>query len=407
MSPDPEDRRAGPRPGLPPGRAAAVAAIVTAFILYGSLYPFQLRPPPAGAEPFAALLGSWRQPAGGHGDLVANLVLYAPSGFFAATGLLGRLRRPVLLLLLLTLGGGPLSFAVELAQGHIAGRTSSLWDVALNTLGCALGALAATLPGAGRLAAGAQPGRLAAQPFAALLVLSWLGYRLYPYVPTIDLQEYRASLKPLLLAPGLEPFRSLRLAVLWLLAAHLIETVTGRRRARLLVPLVLIGTLAAGVPIVGRALTLPDLLGVALALPGWWMLRASPRQGPVLLTLTLAVLLAERLSPFRFGEAARAFDWVPFLGLLQGEWGVGLQSMLQKVFLYGGLLWLLVQWGLPLMLAAGIEVALLFATSLAQTRLPGRSAEITDSVLAAGLALVFALLRPSPAVTAAAPRRQG
>jgi hypothetical protein len=74
---------------------------------------------------------------------------------------------------------------------------------------------------------------------------------------------------------------------------------------------------------------------------------------------------------------------MPFLSVLHGPWGVGLQSILQKFFLYGSLLWLLVDRGLNLALAAAVEMGLLFATSLVQTHIPGRSAEITDTVLAA------------------------
>ncbi len=182
--------------------------------------------------------------------------------------------------------------------------------------------------------------------------------------------------------------------MLWLVAAHLLEAATARRRARLLVPAVLVGTLGAGVFIADRAFALADVLAVGAALLGWAALRARARLEPVLLALLLAVVVADRLAPFAFGPAGRPFGWVPFLSVVRGNLGVGLQSMLEKAFLYGGLLWLLVRRGLPLPLAAAMEVGLLFATSLAQTRIPGRSAEITDTVLAAGIAVVFALLRP-------------
>jgi VanZ family protein len=371
-----------------------MTALAAAFILYGSLYPLQFRQLSDDAEPFAVLLSSWGQLPGSRGDLIANLFLYAPLGLFFAVYLSGRLRWPALVGLV-ALCGALLSSSMEIAQVYIAGRTSSTWDILLNTAGCFLGALASAI-GANRLSAALNVPKPAVQPFVVLLVLSWLGYRLYPYVPTIDLLKYWASLKPLFLTPAFEPFRSFRLAVLWLVAAHLIEMVTQRWFAYPIVAAALLGTLAAGVFIVDKVLTLADVLGVGFALLARAMLRASAWHMLVLPWLLLAVVTADRLAPFDFSSVDKPFGWVPFLSVLRGHWGLGLQSMFEKVFLYGSLLWLLVQRGLPLPLVAGMEMGLLFATSLAQTRIPGRSAEITDTVLAAGIAIVFALLRTGP-----------
>ncbi len=329
---------------------------------------------------------------GGRGDLLANLILYVPLGFFAAACLSAQLARKWALVLTILLGA-MLSCSVELAQLYIPGRTSSVWDVYLNTAGSFVGALAAVAGGAGLFSAALGHRSRKAEPFVMLLVLAWLGYRLYPYVATIDLHKYWSSLKPLVLTPTFEPFRSLRLAVLWLVAAHLIEVTSGRSRAPVIVPTVLVGTLLSGVVLVDRVVTLAELLGVGAALLGWALARGSRWDRPTLLALLLVVVVADRLAPFDFTATETPFGWVPFRSVFRGHWGRGLQSMLEKSFLYGSLLWLLVRQGMPLLLATGVEMALLLATSLAQTRIPGRSAEITDAVLAGGLALVFALLR--------------
>jgi VanZ family protein len=365
-----------------------LAAVAVGLILYGSLYPFRFS---LQADLVGALGRGWGQPAGGRGDLLANLALYAPLGFFAAASLVGALPRAVVVPFVV-LAGAMLSGVVEFAQFHVPGRTSSLWDIYLNTAGCALGALAAATGGAGLLSAALDPRGRRAEPFAVLLILCWLGYRLYPYVPTIDLQKYLDSLKPLLLAPVFEPFRSFRLAVLWLVAAHLLETAGGRFRPALLVPAVLAGTLLSGVVIVDRVVSLADVLAVLAALLGWAVLRRSRWFGPVLLALLGVVVVADRLAPFDFAATGRPFGWVPFRSVFAGHWGRGLQSMLEKCFLYGALLWLLVREGASLRLAAGAGMLLVFAASLLQTRLPGRSAEITDTVLVGGLAIVLTLL---------------
>jgi len=66
--------------------------------------------------------------------------------------------------------------------------------------------VASTLAGAmiGRLAGADLRGPVMAirefAAFARLLLLAWVGWRLYPYVPTIDLHKYWHSVKPLFTA---------------------------------------------------------------------------------------------------------------------------------------------------------------------------------------------------------------
>lgn len=60
---------------------AIVFLLVVAFILYGSLYPFQFHARPTETDPFGYLLSTWRD-WDHRGDLVANILLYVPFGFF-------------------------------------------------------------------------------------------------------------------------------------------------------------------------------------------------------------------------------------------------------------------------------------------------------------------------------------
>jgi hypothetical protein len=77
---------------------------------------------------------------------------------------------------------------------------------------------------------------------------------------------------------------------------------------------------------------------------------------------------------------------------MQGSIDVDVLSFLEKFFLYGGLIWLLGEAGLSRRAAAGIVAATLLATSIAETYLPHRSAEITDALMAILIAVIFALV---------------
>ena len=66
---------------------------------------------------------------------------------------------------------------------------------------------------------------------------------------------------------------------------------------------------------------------------------------------------------------------------------------MEKFFLYGSLVWLSTKAGLPLWLGTLLVALLLFITSVAELYLPGRSAEITDAVMALMVGLIMAPMR--------------
>ena len=359
--------------------ARAVAWLMLAFILYGSLYPFDFHALPHGVGLERALRGAWNAPAGGRGDLLTNAVLYMPLGFALAAA--SRRFAPVALVAA-ALACGALSALVETIQLFLPDRTASGWDFVLNTAGGGVGALAAVLlgrtaPGWPRLRDGG----------AALLLAGWLGYRLYPFVPAIDRGEWVASIAPLAGPWNTDPVRVLRLAGSWLVAARLLAAALPGASAAAM----MLATSIAAVPIIERVLTPAEVLAVALALPAWALLRGRRWADPVLLAVLLAVVLAEGLAPYRLAGWSRPFGWLPFGALMHGQYAAGLQAVMLKSFLYGGLLWLAVRCGISRVAAAVMVIGLAFAIGVVQTRLPGRSGEVTDAALALAAALV---LRP-------------
>lgn len=369
--------------------ARLLAWLMAGFIVYGSLYPFAYRPLPDGMTFTQALWLTWHMPMGGRGDLLANALLYMPLGLTLVAALA---RRAVWLALpLALLGCVVLTTMVEVGQIFVPGRVPSGWDLTLNAAGGAAGAIAGVVLGIGRggrgLAWGLVRPRLA-DGGAALLLAGWLGYRLYPFVPAIDRGEWVQSLAPLLSATSIDIGRVLRLGGLWLMAARLLEAAVPWGRGRWVQALVLLGTPAAAVPIVDRALTPEELLAAVLALPAWWLLRRWRRSDAVLLAVMLAAVVAEGMAPYRLA-AAKPFGWLPFGAVLHGQYAAGLQAVMLKLFLYGGLVWLAVRVGVRWTMATLGVVALALAIGMVQTHLPGRSAEVTDAVLAFGTALAL------------------
>lgn len=368
------------------------AAIIVAVILYGSLYPFTFHQPEGGVGPLRNLVGTWAETPG-RGDFVANIFLYLPLGFF---GSLAVARSGLILprILLVTLAGGLLSTTMELAQYYIAERVSAADDVYANLTGTVLGAIVGSF--AGRDFLWVPFREAAANRVPCLLLVLWLAYRLYPYVPTIDLHKYWDALKPVVFHPRPTGYDLFRYTAIWLTVGSLIEAVGGRRRGWLHFPLFIAAVLAAKVVIIGKALSAAEIAGAAVALAVWLLLAVSVSAriraaGTVL--LFSAYIVAERLEPFQFSAYGRAFGWIPFHSFLYGSVEVNITSFLEKAFLYGALIWLLDKSGLRPGVSTILVVILLFATSWAQTYLLGRSAEITDALMALLIGTIIAVAK--------------
>lgn len=368
-----------------------LTVITIAVIVYGSLYPFDFRIPAGGQGAVSALLDSWAS-VPGRGDFVANILLYTPFGWFGTLSL-SRRRSVGFRLWVVVMAGAALSVAMELTQYFDIGRVTSADDVYANTLGAIVGSVGANcLSGRWRvpLIAG-----ISAKPVPVALIAAWAGYRLYPYVPTIDLHKYWAALKPVILYPVLPLGDLCRHTTIWLTIFAFVATVVDRRRA--LIALLLCGcVLSARVVIVGTVLSVAEIVGAFIAICIWPVLLAvsERRRCAVLFVLLASIVIFERLQPFLFQSYARDFGWVPFSSLMAGSIGVDVMSFFEKTFLYGSLLYLFVEAGGRLRTATILVCAMLFATSWAETYLPGRSAEITDTVIALLLAIGIALASP-------------
>lgn len=382
---------------------AIVTAIMVTIIVYGSLYPFAFSVPTAGRGPFAALLDSWAdRPA--PGDFLANILLYTPLGFFGMLSFSHNVQF-WLRLSIVVAGGVLLSVMMELTQYYDVGRDTSAADVCANAIGTSI-AVPVALLFSGHLRFPLLR-QIIARPLPALLIATWSGYRFYPYVPTIDLHKYWHALKPIILEPVPPPYDLYRQVAIWLTLFALIEAIAGRRRSAALAPLLAAFVLSARVLIVSTILSTAEVVGAAIGICLWPMLLAVNRRlrAALLFCLLGSYVVMERLEPFEFSPAGHPFGWVPFNSFMTGSVEVNVLSFMEKSFLYGSLLFLLGQAGMRPVFAAILVAGMLFATSWAETHLPGRSAEITDALMSLLIAAGFALIgdwhdrqgdRPSP-----------
>ena len=114
---------------------------------------------------------------------------------------------------------------------------------------------------------------------------------------------------------------------------------------------------------------------------------------PCLAALLLVTIVLSRVLPWQFSAEQKAFQWIPFYSVLHGSLQVNAISFAEKFYLYGAVLLALVMAGMRLSFALALECAVLFATGMLQTFMVGRSAEITDVMLAILTGAIYMFLR--------------
>ncbi len=365
-----------------------------AFLLvYGSLYPWH-----GWHEPIAS---PWRLMSEyshhySYADLLTNLLVYIPLGLLLT--MVARWRGLQALVLAALIGAG-LSLGMEYLQAYDPGRVPSFMDLYLNTTGAACGALLAqTLRDDTRLGQYVHllrqrfflPGPVADLGLIALCL--WVLAQLSPLVPSLDMSSLRAGIKPLVYTlSGQRPLHIDQLlgylsAVtgLVLLMKSLLKP--GHRQG-LLLALFFLGVLFLKIPIVSRQLSMEALLGVVGALLLAYLLaRLPPRsQWYCAVALILLAVMIEELRPTA-GNAPQAFNWIPLREQFNNVL-LGLADILATSWPFLALAYLAHRLAPRIHTRTVVSIglvlfALMFALEWRQQYIPGRSADITDALIA-------------------------
>jgi VanZ family protein len=355
-------------------------------VTYGSIYPFDFISTPVDEGTIQALWATWGSPTG-LGDTLGNIVLFVPYGLFGilaedpkgSTGV--RLAG-------VTLAGLGLAIALQIAQLYLPSRDPNLQDAVWNLVGVVLGmgtGLALTTMGRSELK---LPTYRVTSPI--LIIASWFCYRLIPFVPSLDWQQVKNSLKPLLLHPALSPLPVLHDALAWAIVASLWGClIPSDPKARYLLA-VIPTTFVLEILMLGNQLSASNLLGAILGMVLWWtVIRSTQWRTALLIGLLVTLLAAQGLSPLAYRIVPEPFHWLPFYGFLGGSMLVNTCVLFEKFFYYGALLWLLRETGASLKLATVYSVGFVVLIEWAQTHLSNHTPEITDPLLVLILALVF------------------
>lgn len=315
--------------------------------------------------------------------MVVNIAIYVPLGM-AAYLALRRYRSRVLEVLAPVALGALLSASMEMLQLFTPSRHCSAVDLVNNILGSAFGVIAgyaftqiADVPVAG-------PVFRVRDRCAVALLLCWLSFLLFPLFPVLHLGMWRAELVAFHHAPLISPIPILLTVAEWFAAGRLLVAAGARMPFRWQFILLLL--VPAQFAIIHHSPMPADFVGATLAALLFYFFGKKPSADRFAgIALLLAVTL-RGLAPFQFESPARAFLWIPFVGLLGAEWLDAIPILLGKLFQYGAAIWLLYKSGLGIIHATAIVTAVLSGIEALQTRIPGHVAEINDPLLAILLA---------------------
>ncbi|MGR8921416.1 MAG: VanZ family protein, partial [Gammaproteobacteria bacterium] len=350
--------------------AARFFWLVSILIVYGSLFPFEFSSTPSLSP--ARFLGTLHATPV-LADALGNVGLFLPWGFFAAVAWPRATRMTTLPAFLLA--SVLFALLLQIAQVFVPHRVPSLLDVLWNVAGASAGLIAAVVLQRSTHFHARWPGT---PPISLMLACCWLLSELAPFVPSLDVQHLKDSLKPLLQQPSWTLSDALLPAAgLVACRAFLAEAVPGHRSWHWLLGLAA-AALAGKVLIVKQTLELSWVLGLPLGFAAAAAIAAFPRrtQPRVTALFVLASYSVAALSPFEFSDTHARFMWIPFADLLQGSMLNNVQNLLPRLFLLASLTWYCRSRSVLVLGLAGWIAAL----ELSQTQIVGRTPSISDPV---------------------------
>lgn len=349
-----------------------------AIAAYGSIYPFDFQFHQLDPAAWQAFIDTCCVETS-RGDILGNVVLFLPFGYLGILAAAPE-TRPIRQFLFVCVVGVVFAFLLQVAQLYLPSRDENLQDVIWNLLGIAVGAGLGIPSRQFILKAAGQGAQLHLVPW--ILIGSWVTYRLIPFVPSIDFQSIKDSIKPLLDLQELSLAGIAYHAVAWLIVGYLMDLgLQGKRLGRLL-PLAVLGTFAAEIIIVYNIVTPTTIAGGLIAIVLYWAVisRINRVELPLLIGL-LATIAWNDLQPFIIRAEPIDFNWLPFQGFLGGSMFVNAQSASEKVFAYGSIVYLLMRLGAASWISLLAATAWIAGIEFAQTYVIRHTPEITDPLL--------------------------
>ncbi len=310
--------------------------IVSAGIIYGSLFPFRFSWP-VHELVLHQFFQSWST-VNSLGDALGNIALFFPYGYLACV--LSSAVKPRRLALALIVLGCLLALLCQVAQLITPGRDPSMFDLYMNALGAASGWVIGRLLPLGSVAEGF--GGTPPQHLIVVTALLWPASLLLPFVPSIDPLVWRESVRPLFMLLHVEWQELLFNAACWLAFLHLLISKARVPISAIMMVLAVVAVIGLKIIIRANGLTFSFLLGTILGCLMWVTLRPWLRDEYVGAAVMMSFALYA-IGPLAVRAVPRDFGWLPFQGYLQGSMLINALALFRKLFVFGAVALLVVE----------------------------------------------------------------
>jgi VanZ family protein len=365
--------------------------IVILFIAYGSLYPFNFdlsRPLP---DDLGAWLLNWQQRTI-RSDVIANILLFIPYGFFGALTIQQKQKRYPLLSIMVMLAVGILfAFCLQFIQFYLPSRVSHAADALLNAVGLLIGISLAAYSNSQRIQR-MIPERLRVAISPAFLVLFlWIGWQFFPYIPVFESQQFGQSLDTIVKSTWSLPlwFQSV---VFWLIFYHLVQRVLGKEYRLGFIVFVSVFVLIIKLAMYRSQMGWSEVTAIPLAII---MHRMTGRQWmvPLLAVSSTALLLWDTVLPLRFQDSINSFQWLPFDDFLKGSTWYNLSQLIEESLILASVGYFCAKWWKNFQLSATVLMVLSVAITILQLFVVGKNPDITLFVMAVVIGILLVRLK--------------
>jgi VanZ family protein len=347
-------------------------AFVYFLIAYGSLFPFHFS-----AEEFSQHYDQLLSiQVSGIGDVLGNILLFIPLGFLYALNNSAESRQQTKHIYMLWFYVFIFAFVLQFLQIAMPERDQNVLDVLFNMAGFALGYIG--ISAVNTQAINIQP-QLKYLP--TMIALTYILSELSPFVPTIDLQSVKDSLKPLLIQPTLTLVLDVFIkSTIWLIVIRLLSFQQAKAPIKLIVGIWGL-MLCAKIIIIFNVLVIADIIAPLFAIAIAATINLNQEKvTKVLLPLLLVAFGVSSLATIDSSYLSLE-TLIPFQSYLNGQLYSGIAALLFKLFIFLSVIWLAIELGKNAKKIACLLAFYVFFIELSQLYMPTRMTDFGDVFL--------------------------
>ncbi|NVJ68553.1 MAG: VanZ family protein [Gammaproteobacteria bacterium] len=355
--------------------------VVILFIAYGSLYPFNFDFERALPTDLLAWLGNWQQRTI-RSDLIANILLFIPYGFFGALLIQQDKRRyPILSVIWLILLGIGFALLLQFLQFYLPSRVPHAADALVNSVGILLGISMAAYTNSQRVRR-LIPAKMQFQLTPALLVMGlWIGWAFFPYAPVFATKQIGLGIEGV--------YKShwqwalwLKLSLFWLTFYFSFVRIMGRSYQLGILLAVSIFILAIKLSMFRSQLGWSELTAVPFALILHSYL-SQRWQLSLMFAGALLLLVADFIWPLQWLDTGQinSVQWIPFKEFLGGSTWYHLSNLLEYSLILACLIFSLARLIKSYRWSALATLSLLVLLSALQLLLVNKTPDITNILM--------------------------